>query len=154
MEHITAAIIADLQQGRDIDRPIPICRTDRACVAKLTDDLLQILFPGGFPDEDTLRYHLASTNRELSGLLASLLSDTCRAQQTCREFFRAIVPIRELVQTDVQAAFDGDPLAGALIGGGIGALGGYALNSHHSHRPPRHHGHGGHRAPRPHRGWR
>jgi serine O-acetyltransferase len=111
MEHITAAIIADLQQGRDIDRPIPICRTDRACVAKLTDDLLQILFPGGFPDEDTLRYHLASTHRELSGLLASLLSDTCRAQQTCREFFRAIVPIRELVQTDVQAAFDGDPAA-------------------------------------------
>ena len=52
------------------------------------------------------------------------------------------------------AAFDGDPLAGALIGGGIGALGGYALNSHHSHRPPRHHGHGGHLAPRPHRGWR
>jgi serine O-acetyltransferase len=111
MEHITAAIIADLQQGRDIDRPIPICRTDRACVAKLTDDLLQILFPGGFPDEDTLRYHLASTNRELSGLLASLLSDTCQVQQTCREFFRAIVPIRELVQTDVQAAFDGDPAA-------------------------------------------
>ena len=52
------------------------------------------------------------------------------------------------------AAFDGDPLAGALIGGGIGALGGYALNSHHSHHP-RHHGwHGGHRAPRHHRHWR
>ena len=49
------------------------------------------------------------------------------------------------------AAFDGDPLTGALIGGGIGALGGYALNSH----SPRHHGwHGGHRAPRPHHGWR
>ena len=49
------------------------------------------------------------------------------------------------------AAFDGDPLAGALIGGGIGALGGYALNSH----SPRHQGwHGGHRAPRPHHGWR
>lgn len=53
------------------------------------------------------------------------------------------------------AAFDGDPLAGALIGGGIGALGGYAINSHHSHRPPRYYaGHGGHRAHRPHRGWR
>ena len=52
------------------------------------------------------------------------------------------------------AAFDGDPLAGAVIGGSIGALGGYAINSHHSHRPPRHGWHGGHRAPRHHRHWR
>ncbi len=52
------------------------------------------------------------------------------------------------------AAFDGDPLAGALIGGGIGALGGYAINSHYDHRP-RHHGrHYSHRPPRHHRGWR
>ncbi|MBQ4615679.1 MAG: hypothetical protein IJB29_03070 [Mailhella sp.] len=52
------------------------------------------------------------------------------------------------------AAFDGDPLAGALIGGGIGALGGYAINSHYAYHP-RHHGrHYGHRPPRYHRGWR
>ena len=44
------------------------------------------------------------------------------------------------------AAFDGDPLAGAVIGGSIGALGGYAVNSryhhhrHYSHRPRHYHG--------------
>ena len=63
----------------------------------------------------------------------------------------ATTAIGAVAGAGLTAAFDGDPLAGALIGGGIGALGGYALNSH-SHR---HHGwHGGHRAPRPHHGWR
>jgi len=52
------------------------------------------------------------------------------------------------------AAFDGDPLAGALIGGGIGALGGYAVYSHYDHRPRYHGGHHHHRPPRHHRGWR
>lgn len=52
------------------------------------------------------------------------------------------------------AAFDGDPLAGALIGGGIGALGGYAINSHYAHRSHYRGGHYGHRPPRHHRGWR
>ena len=52
------------------------------------------------------------------------------------------------------AAFDGDPLAGALIGGGIGALGGYAVNNHYDHRPRYHGGHHHHRPPRHHRGWR
>ena len=51
------------------------------------------------------------------------------------------------------AAFDGDPLAGALIGGGIGALGGYAINSHY-HRHRYHDHHHSHRPPRHHRGWR
>ena len=51
------------------------------------------------------------------------------------------------------AAFDGDPLSGALIGGGIGALGGYAINSHY-HRPRYHGHHHSHRPPRHHRGWR
>ena len=33
------------------------------------------------------------------------------------------------------AAFDGDPLAGAVIGGSMGALGGYALSTPRHHAP-------------------
>ena len=63
----------------------------------------------------------------------------------------ATTAIGAVAGAGLTAALDGDPLAGALLGGGIGALGGYALTSH----SPRHHGwHGGHRAPRPHHGWR
>jgi uncharacterized membrane protein len=56
----------------------------------------------------------------------------------------ATTAIGAVAGAGLTAAFDGDPLAGAVIGGSIGALGGYAVNSryyHHryySHRPPRH----------------
>ena len=65
----------------------------------------------------------------------------------------ATTAIGAVAGAGLTAAFDGDPLAGAVIGGSIGALGGYAVNSHY-HRPHRHHGHYGHRPPRHYHGWR
>ena len=64
----------------------------------------------------------------------------------------ATTAIGAVAGAGLTAALDGDPLAGAVIGGSIGALGGYAVNSHY-HRP-HHHGHYGHRPPRPYHGWR
>lgn len=65
----------------------------------------------------------------------------------------ATTAIGAVAGAGLTAAFDGDPLAGALLGGGVGALGGYALNSHYDHRPRYHGGHYGHRPHRHHRGW-
>ncbi len=92
--------------------------------------------------------------RILSLFLICLLAFSLTACGPREHRVLATTAVGAVAGAGLTAAFDGDPLAGALIGGGIGALGGYALNSHHSHRPPRHYGHGGHRAPRPHRGWR
>ena len=64
----------------------------------------------------------------------------------------ATTAIGAVAGAGLTAALDGDPLAGAVIGGSIGALGGHAANSHY-HRP-HHHGHYGHRPPRPYHGWR
>ena len=64
----------------------------------------------------------------------------------------ATTAIGAVAGAGLTAAFDGDPLAGAVIGGSIGALGGYAVNSPY-YRPHRHHGYYSHRAPRPHHGW-
>ena len=65
----------------------------------------------------------------------------------------ATTAIGAVAGAGLTAALDGDPLAGAVIGGSIGALGGYAINSHHSHHSHRH-GHYGHRPPRHYHGWR
>jgi serine O-acetyltransferase len=46
-------------------------------------------------------------NRQIS----LVLSDSDRAQEVCLEFFRAIPQVRALVQTDLQAGYDGDPAA-------------------------------------------
>ena len=62
----------------------------------------------------------------------------------------ATTAIGAVAGAGLTAAFDGDPLAGAVIGGSIGALGGYAVNSRYHHR----HGHYGHRPPRHYHGWR
>ena len=59
----------------------------------------------------------------------------------------ATTAIGAVAGAGLPAALDGDPLAGAVIGGSIGALGGYAVNS-------RYHSHYGHRPPRHYHGWR
>ena len=63
----------------------------------------------------------------------------------------ATTAIGAVAGAGLTAALDGDPLAGAVIGGSIGALGGYAVNSRYHHR---HHSHYGHRPPRHYHGWR
>ena len=63
----------------------------------------------------------------------------------------ATTAIGAVAGAGLTAALDGDPLAGAVIGGSIGALGGYAVNSRYHHS---HHSHYGHRPPRHYHGWR
>ena len=63
----------------------------------------------------------------------------------------ATTAIGAVAGAGLTAALDGDPLAGAVIGGSIGALGGYAVNSRYHDR---HHSHYGHRPPRHYHGWR
>ena len=60
----------------------------------------------------------------------------------------ATTAIGAVAGAGLTAAFDGDPLAGAVIGGSIGALGSYAVKSRYHHRHYRH------CPPRHYRGWR
>ena len=47
----------------------------------------------------------------LNQQIALVLQDTEKSQEICLEFFRSIPKVRALVQTDLQAAYDGDPAA-------------------------------------------
>jgi serine O-acetyltransferase len=99
-------------------------------VTALTQNLLRLLFPGFF-DEKLI--HSSEIKVETSALLDSVLGtleDEIRksleylppeglakkdvpaeAQKIAVEFLRCIPCVREILQTDVQAAFDGDPAA-------------------------------------------
>jgi serine O-acetyltransferase len=102
----------------------------KSAIAAITCDLLCLLFPGYFGDR---LLHSSELKRETSTLLAKvsrrleaeLHKSLCyapppsvhrkqlraRSRQTTREFLRQLPGLRELLQTDVEAAYAGDPAA-------------------------------------------
>jgi serine O-acetyltransferase len=97
----------------------------KRAVDSLCEQLLQVLFPG-FHDErpihknelgETTRIRLEALAERLGGQIARSLrlsdpacTDEC-AEAALLEFLEKIPALRELLRTDIQAAFEGDPAA-------------------------------------------
>ena len=119
IEGIVDSILADYLQGRDIDRIEPFRHPDKDVIIDIIDKLRRIVFPGYFL-EKTYRIYNAKHNLSmliedvmfnLNQQIALVLQDDQKSQEICLEFFRDIPKVRALVQTDLQAAYDGDPAA-------------------------------------------
>ena len=94
-------------------------------VGQICEDLLQLLFPG-FHDEDAV-YHgtLAELTHERLGHVGKRLEDqvrksvrignpkkpTGRTPPILRLFFHSLAHVRDLLRTDIEAAYEGDPAA-------------------------------------------
>lgn len=134
IDSIVSTIIADFDGTKSIDAVNIFNKPDKAEVIELVNQLIRVIFPGYFRDksykiynprnsfavniEDAF-YHL---NKQVT-----LALDFCKKRGTmtkeereiesyrvCKEFFGRIPTIREYIETDLQAAFDGDPAAGCL----------------------------------------
>ncbi len=95
----------------------------KMAVASLTEDLLHIIFPGfiaeqaiqahGLPEETAL--HLTHLHKRLEReLIKSLEMRPIAgrdAEQVALDFLRRLPDIRDVIQTDVEAAYQGDPAA-------------------------------------------
>ena len=119
IEGIVDSILEDYLLGRDIDRIEPFRHPDKDVIIDIIDKLRRIVFPGYFW-EKTYRIYNAKHNLSmliedvmynLNQQIALVLQDTEKSQEICLEFFRSIPKVRALVQTDLQAAYDGDPAA-------------------------------------------
>ena len=119
IEGIVDSILDDYLQGRDIDRIEPFRHPDKDVIIDIIDKLRRIVFPGYFLDK-TYRMYNAKHNLSmliedvmfnLNQQIALVLQDDQASQRICLEFFRSIPKVRALVQTDLQAAYDGDPAA-------------------------------------------
>ena len=119
IEGIVDSILDDYLQGRDIDRIEPFRHPDKDVIIDIIDKLRRIVFPGYFLDK-TYRMYNAKHNLSmliedvmfnLNQQIAVVLQDDQASQRICLEFFRSIPKVRALVQTDLQAAYDGDPAA-------------------------------------------
>ena len=127
IEGIVDLILEDYTNDRDIDRIDLFKHPDKDVIIDMIDKLRRIIFPGYFT-EKTYRIYNAKYN--LSMLIEDVMfnlthqvalvfqnggeleeSAQMHAQDVCLEFFRQIPSIRAMVQTDLQAAYDGDPAA-------------------------------------------
>jgi len=116
IENIVDTILADYSCGRDIDRLEQLTQPDKDVIIDIIGKLRRIVFPGYFKEKN---YRIYNAKHNLSMLIEdvmfhlnnqiSLLMEN--SQQVCLEFFRQIPHVRALVQTDLQASYDGDPAA-------------------------------------------
>lgn len=119
IEGIVDSILEDYTHGRDIDRIDLFKQPDKDIIIDMIGKLRRIIFPGYFT-EKTYRIYNAKHNLSmliedvmfnLNRQVTLVLKDRQEAERLCLAFFREIPRIRALVQTDLEAAYEGDPAA-------------------------------------------
>jgi len=126
IEGIVDSILVDYRNDRDIDKLDPFQHPDKDVVIDMIAKLQRIVFPG-FSRDRTYRIYNAKHNLSmliedvmynLNKQIAIVLRGTMgleaaqeKAQELSLAFFRAIPGVRAVIQTDVEAFFEGDPAA-------------------------------------------
>ena len=99
----------------------------KLAVASICEDLLRLLFPGYHDQEPIHSQHLRRvTEHRILTIADRLQNEVCKslrlgeptcpeeeAQRVVQEFLNTLPLVRELLRTDVEAAFEGDPAAGS-----------------------------------------
>lgn len=124
IEGIVDGILSDYGSGRAIDRLDPFAHPDKDVIIDMIGKLQRIVYPGFSRDRS---YRIYNARHNLSMLIEDVMYNLNkqiaivlpgareaaeeRAQEISIAFFRKIPEIRAVVQTDVDAFFQGDPAA-------------------------------------------
>lgn len=122
VSQVVDTILADYANGREIDRIEPLRYPDRDAVADILEKLRRLVFPGYFREKN---YRIYNAKHNLSVLVEDVvfnlsrqiglaMGDEEQGQQLCLTFLGKIPQVRSLLQTDLQAAYDGDPAAKSM----------------------------------------
>lgn len=132
LEPITEKILEDYGKGRVIDNLDQIYKLpDKNAIIDICEKLLRVVFPGYYRDKAYKSYNLHSNmslllediafrlNKELLIILqryersATMSQDELveMAQNLSITYFERIPKIREYINTDIEATYDGDPAA-------------------------------------------
>ena len=128
LQKLERLVIEDYGRDRVIDRLIPFSQPDGQVIEDIIGKLFRVIFPGYFNDRSLRIYNLKNSISNLiediafhlSSQIAIALknSSSCEegaeeetAQDITAEFLSRLPEIRALVDTDLTAAFDGDPAA-------------------------------------------
>ncbi|MBR5361108.1 MAG: serine acetyltransferase, partial [Lachnospiraceae bacterium] len=127
-------IYKDYDGGKNIDAINIFNNPDKAEVRELVNNLFRIIYPGYFRDRSykiyNPKYSFAVNAEDIFYHLnkqVTLALDYCKKRGTmtdedrevesyrvCKAFFERIPHIREYVESDLLAAYDGDPAAGCF----------------------------------------
>jgi len=128
---IVSDILKDYKEGRSIDKMDLFNQPQKKIVIEIVHKLLKIIYPGYFRDGSYKFYNLENDfavqiedtmfclNKQIGRALpyspqykdASSKEIAQAAQKLSVEFFKKIPSIREYVEGDLEAAYDGDPAA-------------------------------------------
>ena len=127
IERVVDNILSDYSLGRDVDKIDLNRHPDKAVITDIIQKLLRIVYPGYSRDKS---YRIYNVKHNLSMLIEDVMFNLNqqillvlqaegmeeaaaaeKSQELCLQFFNQIPTLRATVQTDVQAAFDGDPAA-------------------------------------------
>ena len=124
---VIGRILEDYKQDRDIDRMGQAKEPDKDEIIVLIGKLRRIVFPGYFQDKNYRTFRQGSDlqaavedamigmGKQLQRSYQSAGTPESEAKvlakEVCLQFFDSIPKVRALVQTDLQAAYDGDPAA-------------------------------------------
>ena len=126
IENVVDTILQDYRQGRSVDKMDILRHPDKEVIIDMIGKLLRIVYPGYFRDKRMRIYNarhnlsmliedvMYNLNKQITLVLGTAMEKETaeeKAQSVSLEFFRRIPSVRALVQTDLEAAFDGDPAA-------------------------------------------
>ena len=125
IENVVDTILEDYRGGRDIDRMEQLRSPDKDVVIDIIEKLRRIVFPGYFREKNYRMYNakhnlsmlmedvMFNLNRQITLVFQSMGDEDAEdhAQQVCLDFFKQIPAVRAVVQTDLEAAYEGDPAA-------------------------------------------
>ena len=134
IQDVAREILADYDKGRPIDRREVSTQIDEKIVVGVVQKLLRILFPGYYrkktysphDDERNLSFFIEEIEFQLTRQIAGVLrgqpdyedadEPTVRreALRLVLAFLHRIPALREMVNSDLEAAFDGDPAAKSM----------------------------------------
>ncbi|SKB77274.1 serine O-acetyltransferase [Lachnospiraceae bacterium] len=134
IDDIVQRIIDNFDGGKNIDVLNIFNKPDKAEVRELVDNMFRVVYPGYFRDRTYKIYNpgysFGVTIEDLFYHLKKqvyLALDFCKRRGTltdeereresykiCKAFFEAIPKVREYVESDLEAAYDGDPAAGCF----------------------------------------
>lgn len=116
IEALVDSILLDYQKGRDIDRLDHTQHPDKDVIVDMTGKLMRILYPGYSLDKT---YRIYNAKHNLSMLIEDVMYHLNQqislvmedAESVSIAFMERIPQVRAMIQTDVDAAFAGDPAA-------------------------------------------
>lgn len=131
INYLVDKIMADYEQGRDIDVVEEFRHPDKDDIVKIIYQIRNIIFPGYYENKN---YRIYTVRNNLSMLLEDVLYNLSKqisvvlkylpqyegmeesallseGEKISLQFFERLTEIRRLTQTDLDAAYDGDPAA-------------------------------------------